>query len=316
MSMRTSLKGLHIRLASLEDTAGITAVHCSHVQKWTRTIGAEADVVPYEALSITERWGFGGPWMSAETCAIHLNNLLLRRQFPIVALSGDRVIGEMEVFVGREGEPFGKNAHIGLLYVHKSCTGKGIGKALIKKAAAIAAENACDTITVASAPSMLGFYEHSGFNRSGTMVEVEALAKKYDITAKPISGQFNDGAYAWGMSMPVGRYQSSAFHLFELSDAHAIQGTLSISKETSHVEVDGARSLISFGMDESQQRATVFGWTQGASAEAITMAALSILHSKGVKYANILLSLRDYQQIEGRLEAAVKGSRDVLVRKP
>ena len=306
----------HTRLARLEDTADITAIHCSYMDQWTRTIGAESDVVPYDSLSIAERWGFGGPWMSTETCAIHVNNMLLKRHYPIVALEGDRLIGEMELFVGREGEQFGKNAHVGLLYVAKGCTGKGIGRALIEKAVSIAAENRCDTITVASEQSTIGFYEACGFKRSGTLVEVEALTKKYDVKTELISGQFNDSAFAWGMSMPVGRYQSSAFHLFELSDAYAIPGTLSLQKEMVHVSIDGNRSLISLATDESLQRSTVFGWTQGAGTEELTMAALSILHTKGVKYANILLSLKDYQQIEDKLEAALKGSRDLLVRKP
>ena len=303
-------------MARLEDTADVMAVHRSYTDQWTRTIGGETDVVPYDSLSIAERWGFGGPWMSAETCAIHLNNMLLKRQYPVVALKGDRLIGEMELFVGREGEQFGKNAHVGLLYVDKGYTGKGIGKAMIEKAVSIAAENHCDTITVASKPSTIGFYEACEFKRSGTMVEVEALTKKYDIKTEPIPGQFNDSAFAWGMSMPVGRYQSSAFHLFELSDAYAIPGTLNLLKEMAHVSIGGSRSLISLATDESLQRSTVFGWTQGASAEDITLAALSMLHVKGVKYANILLSLKDYQQMEGKLEAALKGSRDLLVRKP
>ncbi|HEY3421651.1 MAG TPA: GNAT family N-acetyltransferase [Methanocellaceae archaeon] len=314
--MRSKPQKLHIRLARLEDTADITAVHCSYTDKWTRTIDAETDAVPYDSLSIAERWGFGGPWMSVETCAIHLNNMLLKRHHPLVALTGDRLAGETELFIGREGEQFGKNAHVGLLYVAKGCTGKGIGRAMLEKAVSIAAENNCDSITVASKPSTIGFYEACGFKRSGTLVEVEALTKKYDVKTDPISGQFNDSAFAWGMSMPVGRYQSSAFHLFELSDACAIPGTLSLSKEMTHVSVGGSRSLISLAIDESQQRATVFGWTQGASTADITMAALSILHVKGVKYANILLSLKDYQQMEDKLEAALKGSRDLLVRKP
>ncbi len=315
MSAGKDSKKLHIRLARLEDTAGVTAVHCSYKGQWTRTIGAESDVVPYDSLSIAERWGFGGPWMSTETCAIHLNNLLLKRHYPVVALKGDRLVGEMELFVGREGEQFGKNAHVGLLYVAKGCTGKGIGRAMIEKAVSIAAENRCDTITVASEPSMIGFYEACGFKRSGAMIEVEALTKKYDIGTELIPGQFNDSAFAWGMSMPVGRYQSSAFHLFELSDAYAIPGTLSLLKEMAHVSIGGSRSLISLAIDESMQKSTVFGWTQGASAGDLTMAAMSMLHTKGVKYANILLSLKDYQQIEDKLEAALKGSRDLLIRK-
>jgi GNAT superfamily N-acetyltransferase len=316
MRAGTGSQKLHLRLARLEDTTGVTAVHCSYMDKWTRAIGTESHTVPYDSLSIAERWGFGGPWMSTETCAIHLNNMLIKRHYPVVALIGERLVGEMELFVGREGERFGKNAHVGLLYVARGCTGKGIGRALLEKAVAIAAENHCDTMTVASKPSTIGFYEAFGFRRSGTLVDVEALTKKYDIKTEPIPGQFNDSAFAWGMSMPVGRYQSSAFHLFELSDAYAIPGTLSLQKEMAHVSIGGYRSLISLTMDESLERSTVFGWTQGASASDITLAALSLLYAKGVKYANILLSLEDYQQIEGRLEAALKGTRDLLVRKP
>lgn len=306
---------IHIRMARLEDAAAITSIHCSYRDRWTRTIGAEIDEVPYDMLSIAERWGFGGPWMSVETCAIHLNNMLLRRHYPMLALIGDRAVGEMEVFIGRESAPFEKNAHVGLLYVHKDFRGRGVGTALMKKAEDIAAENFCDTITVASNAPSLGFYEKCGFKRAGTLVEIEAVVRPYDVQMRPIPGQFNDGAFTWGMHMPIGRYQSSAFHLFELSDGYAIPGTLSLTKETAHITIGESRSMLAFAMDEHQSKATIFGWTQGASPGSLATAALTLLHAKGVKYANILLSFEDHEHMGHKLEATLKGSRDVLVRK-
>ena len=67
---------IHVRLASLDDVPDIVKVYCSSVSKWVRRIGEKEIEVRYEDLTVDERWSHGGPWMSVETCAIHINYLL------------------------------------------------------------------------------------------------------------------------------------------------------------------------------------------------------------------------------------------------
>ncbi len=306
---------LTIRHARLEDASQISDIHRSHVSRWYRKLGAEQFDVPYGSLSLSERWGFGGPWMSPETCAIHLNNLLLQRHLPFVAQKGDELLGEMELFSGDEGLPYGKNMHIGLLYVRKDATGQGIGKALADKAREIAVSLGHDTLTVASCQANMGFYEGLGFARQGTLVELEAAAKAYDVDISPMAPPLNMPSFARGMSMPVGRHQSSAFHLFEQLDAYAIPEFLNCGRERAFVGVNGHPSLVAFVRDDTGARADVYGWSGAASAYELATAALTILHGQGLKYANILVTADDYNLMADGLEATVKGSRDVLLRR-
>jgi len=205
---------VRIRHAGLDDASGICDIHRSHIGRWYRKLGAEHADVAYEDLSIGERWGFGGPWMSVETCSIHLNNLLLQHQFPFVAEERGRIVGEMELFMGSEGPGYGKTLHIGLLYVLKSRSGRGIGSALVDKAFQFAAARKCDTVTVASAMANVGFYEKCGFSIGGRMVELDMATKAYDLDIVKMQPPLSLWAFTRGLPMPVGRYQSSAFQRF------------------------------------------------------------------------------------------------------
>jgi len=78
---------LRIRKATLDDVNGIVDVHTS---------GEELS-----SLSVGERYLRGGPWMSVETCSIHINALLLENQLPAVAELDGRIVGEAEAFFSR-----------------------------------------------------------------------------------------------------------------------------------------------------------------------------------------------------------------------
>jgi GNAT superfamily N-acetyltransferase len=303
---------LKLRYAYLEDASQISDIHRSHVTRWYRKLGAEQFEVPYGSLSLGERWGFGGPWMSVETCSIHLNNLLLQDQAAIVAQKGDMLVGEMELFLGEEGAVYGKNLHIGLLYVRKGFTGQGIGKALVDKALEMAARWKCDTVTVASGPEREGFYERCGFGRSGTMVEIEAVTGAYDVDVSRLRPPSNIRSFTRGMPMLIGRLQSSAFHLFEQFDSYAVPEIILIVRDRAFVKVNGHPSMLAFVKGET--RAEVYGWSGGATAGELALAALSILRKQGYEQANILLAADDYMAMADSVDAAVKGSRSILLR--
>jgi GNAT superfamily N-acetyltransferase len=303
-----------LRYGYLEDSRQISEIHRSYVDRWYRKIGNGQFYVPYEALSLGERWGFGGPWMSVETCSIHLNYLLLNSHIPIVAQQGDKLVGEMELFMGEEGPPFGKNLHIGLLYVRKGFTGQGIGKALAGKAMEIAGKCDCDTVTVASSQANEGFYEKCGFERSGTMVEVEASTKDYGVKVYRIRPPSRLESFTRGMPMRLGRLQSSAYHLFEQSMKYAIPEFLLNGRSTAFVKVNGHPSLLVFHeYDGEPSRADVYAWSKDADTLELAAAALTMLHGMGIKYAGMLMTAEDYALIGDRLDAVIKGSRSVLM---
>lgn len=93
---------INIRVASIDDVEGIVQVHCSGIDRWVRHTNAGAVEVNYDDLSVAERFRHSDPWMSVETCAIHLNNLLTNGQYPLIAELNGRIVGEVEIYVCSE----------------------------------------------------------------------------------------------------------------------------------------------------------------------------------------------------------------------
>ncbi len=156
--------GIEIRLASLDDIKGIVDAHCSSVSKWFKRVGGKEVEAKYEDLTVIERFSLGGPWMSAETCAIHINNLLLNGQYPLIALLNGKIVGELEFYVGEEKGILGNCGFIDVLEVHKSFRRRGVGKALVNKAKEIAKEHECDTVAVWPDKEAIEFYRRCGLS--------------------------------------------------------------------------------------------------------------------------------------------------------
>lgn len=305
---------VRIRLARLDDAAAIADVHRSHITRWYRQIGDEQHEVGYGSLTLDERCGFGGPWMSPETCAIHLNNLLLRQHTPVVAEKDNRVVAEMELFVGREGRPYGRNCHIGVLYVHRREQRRGIGRRMVEHAIKYARESRCDTLTVASDSACAVFYRKCGFSFQDTLVEVEAAPGKYPVDLSPMPAQISLQAFTWGMSMKIGRLQSSAFHVFEMQDGYALPSASGYRRVRMFANVNGNRSLLSYVILPSGT-AEVCAWSAGATASDLAFAALSGLNCREVRAARMLLSKCDYESIDGLVGERMLGSRQTLLVK-
>ncbi len=155
---------LSIRLATLDDAGEITRVHCSDISKWFKYRGGAKIESRYEELSVEERFRHGGPWMSIETCAIHLNYILLAKQYPIVVEYGGRIVGELELYIGEEKGRLGKTAFIDILEVHKDYRRRGVGRALISEARGIAVENKCSCLSVWPDKGAIPFYNKCGLN--------------------------------------------------------------------------------------------------------------------------------------------------------
>ena len=151
-----------VRLATLDDVRGIVDVHCSDVKRWYKRVGGRRAEARYEDLSVEERFEHGGPWMSVETCAVHLNYVLVSGQHPLVAELEGKIIGELELYVGEECGRLGKTAFIDVLEVHRDYRRRGVGRALVEGARRIAVEEGCETLSVWPEERAVGFYRKCG----------------------------------------------------------------------------------------------------------------------------------------------------------
>ncbi len=305
---------INIRLARLDDASAITRIHMSHVPQWYRRTEAEHCEVGYDALTLDERYGFGGQWMSPETCAIHLNNLLLGHHLPFVAEADGQPVAEMELFVSREGVPYGRNCHIGLLYVHKDFSGRGIGTMMVEKALAYARENRCDSLTVSSVQATEEFYRRCGFSFRDALVEIEALPGEYVVDVAPLQPPLSMQSFTWGMDMKIGRLQSSAYHVFEIADEYSLPSCRNMQRHTRYLKVNGHPAVIACHCP-IPGKAIVRGWSTGADAGDLVLAVLSKAAAMGLHTTNMLLSRKDYDHLEGLIEARMIGTRRTLMIK-
>jgi hypothetical protein len=218
----------------------------------------------------------------------------------------------MELFIGREGEPYGRNCHIGLLYVHKECTGSGIGISLIRYAREIAREKNCESLTVSAMPHNEGFYLKCGFSFGEKLVEISAPVRRYQVETATAQPPLSKQSYTWGMNMIIGRLQSSAYELFELSDSYALPAFASVDKRTSFQTVAGHLSMITW-TSTSIEEATIYAWSSGASARDLAAAAMKLLEPASIASANMLLSRDDYDSISSEIDARLVGTRATLI---
>jgi GNAT superfamily N-acetyltransferase len=301
-----------IRLARLDDAAAISEVHRSHVPRWYRQIGEEQHEVSYDALTLDERCGFGGPWAATETCAIHLNNMLMQRHVPVVAEDRGEVVAEMELFVGREGPAYGRNCHIGLLYVHRDAQGRGIGRAMVERAVWHAEEERCDTLTVASTAACEEFYRKCGFSFHDTLLEMETLSGEYLVDMATLPAPASAQSFSWGMDMKLGRLQSSAYHIFEMTDICALPSMAECNRINAFWDVNGHPSLLSYVCRPSG-KAEVGAWSVDADVGDLAFAALRDLSYREIRSASLLLPRKDYERVAELVDARLIGYRHTLM---
>ncbi|NJE06385.1 GNAT family N-acetyltransferase [Thermococcus sp. M36] len=184
---------MRIRLAALDDVEGIVSLHTAS----ERLNG-----------SIYERYTKGGPWMAVETCAIHLNNLLLDEQLAAVAELNGTIVGEVEVLFSEE--PFGgevrRIGHVDVIEVHPDYRGRGIGRLLMEFVEEVAKERKVEMLTVQPDKGAEGFYRKLGFNVelfTGTTLWVPAKGR----------GTVEPSEFGWedvkNLELAAGRFQSS-----------------------------------------------------------------------------------------------------------
>jgi hypothetical protein len=133
-----SLDIYHIRPARLDDTQAIGALFQQQIPIWQRvTPNGHVENLPYESLTIYERWTHGGPWMSIETGAIHLSRLLRGAGMSLLAEASGQIEAYAEIYPGEEPAPFGTHLHIGkLIYRQDINSAKALLRALIDLAQA------------------------------------------------------------------------------------------------------------------------------------------------------------------------------------
>ncbi len=102
-----------VRQATIDDTQKIVDLFTARVTIWQRLSAAgQVENLPYDELTIYERWLHGGAWMSLETGAIWLSHLLSGNGLAYVVDAAGQILAYAEAFANRELTPLGTHLHV------------------------------------------------------------------------------------------------------------------------------------------------------------------------------------------------------------
>ncbi|HVU13933.1 MAG TPA: hypothetical protein VHD90_21795 [Phototrophicaceae bacterium] len=198
---------VEIRQASLDDTKAISALFCARIPNWQR-INPQGKVedVPYEALTIYERWTHGGAWMSVETGAIALNHLLLGAGIPLVAQDDKgRIVGYVEAYHSVEAEPFGKLLHVADLLANDEETERSLIEGLTARAKTLK----CQHVTITRVGGSSPYDERFTLKPLSTLRRFNLPARQGQIFYRAVEHSDTSAAQISGWVMPVGRLSCS-----------------------------------------------------------------------------------------------------------
>jgi len=208
-----TMPAIHIRQATLDDAQAITVLVRSRIGVWQRlTEQRQVQDVPYETLTIYERWLHGGPWMSVETGAIQLNHLLLGAGLPLVAELDGRVVAYGEAYQGIEPTPMGDHLHLGHFVVRQDCANAGLESALLAHLIELAKAFKCQRFTavcVANDGETSAHYTRFGMQPIARVMRLSLPAKTGQVFYRAVESPDPDASLITDWHMPIGRLGSA-----------------------------------------------------------------------------------------------------------
>ena len=201
---------VEVRSATLGDVPEIVAVFRSNVRKWRTFAVLGRRYLPYERLTLLQRYRNGGPWMAPETCALHIQQVQASGNLALVAVHGGRVAGYSGLLFSHEPAPWGHNAKLDTIYVHKDLQRKiGAGTALIQTIEREARAAGCNILWAYKIARGAGpFYARCGFVPLLNQVRVTLRARQFPLSfdAEPLA---HPPGYASDLPLVIGHYASS-----------------------------------------------------------------------------------------------------------
>lgn len=259
---------IFVRQAILADTHAITDIHCSMVegQVFTRrNPDGTRTPVPYEELTLFERFMNGGPWMSVETCAVWLAHLLRHEdEIPLVAEMNGIVLGEAEVTIGNEPAPYSRHLHIASLKAHADTQDQGLEEGLINYIKEMAQVMGIQNILVSPTENAT-FFTQQGFTPMIARRLAIVPAKEGRVFYKATDLQDFDPLRIDKWYMPFGRYHDARHEWNEILPNFWNGVPELVEPEVAYfnIELSGQRGIYHIRQERyNPERAYVRLWTE------------------------------------------------------
>ncbi len=196
-----------IRQARLDDAIAISALLRTRIERWQRFTEAGAvEDCQYKDLSIAERWLHGGAWMSVETAAIHLSQLLTRASIPLVAEEKRRIVGYLEAHHSKEEEPFGDHWGISYLLGPEGNTTRQTEKSLLEYLQEYMLREGPERILIMGIPQADDeWLRTSGFSRTARLLRFRLGAQQGHVFFRANPHTDEDAAQIVDWYISIGR---------------------------------------------------------------------------------------------------------------
>lgn len=285
-----------VRQATLDDTRQIVSLFTGRVSIWQR-LNARGHVedLPYDALTIYERWLHGGAWMSLETGAIWLSHILSGNGLAYVMDDDGRVLAYAEAFLNRELTPMGAHLHLSEVLVDERCA-DDIHHTLADTILGDARAPGRLSVAYADYDKDLATYYRKYFGASEAFrltrytfaAQVGQSFYKSQEFEKPDASQIDD----WAMA--VGRWTSprALWEAEWIEHWRGIPQIVERSKQRHFINASGHEALVCFHQQQYKDRnAEVYCWSPRHLSTQLLVAIRDMGHRLG--YRALTLALPD-----------------------
>ena len=228
---------VHVRQAALDDTEAISRLFRARIPTWQRfNEGGQVVDVPYQDLTIYERWLHGGPWMSVETGALQLSHLLCGAGLPLVALRDDKVVAYAEAYRSIEAPPFGHHLNLAHMMIDQRYLQSGVDDAMIVNLIEAARALKCERFAVSCVVNdteSIAFYQEHGLGPLARSQRLSLSAKTGQIFYRAVEHNDASASQIREWYMPVGR-ETSARHQWETLWPHMWDSLPEIRRQRTH----------------------------------------------------------------------------------
>jgi hypothetical protein len=286
-----------VRQATLDDTYAIVALFTSRIAKWQRlNEQGQVEDLPYENLTIYERWLHGGAWMTLETGVLWLSHLLSGHGLAYVVEIDDDIVAYAETFYDNEFEPLGKHLYLSQMIVSETCEDDvhhNLADAIIKDARSVGRL----TVSYPEYDTALATYYRKYFGAN----ELIRLAR-YSLNAhtgqsfyKTRDYDENDSSQIEGWEMSIGRLTSPRM-LWETEWTEhwkAISEITARKKHRLHINAAGHEAIVCYHQQLYNTRsADVYCWSPKKLSSQLIVAIRDWGHRAG--YRTLILALPDH----------------------
>ena len=284
-----------VRQATLDDARQIMELAIVRIPIWQRlNARGQVEDLPYDALTIYERWLHGGAWMTLETGAIWLSHLLKGNGYTWVLEQDDRVLAYAEAFYNQEAAPLKNHLHLSLMLVDQGCGDEAhhrLAEAILQDA------RRCGRLSVAypeyDRQQATYYRKYFGANESLRLTRYALSAQIGQSFYKTHDYSRTEASVIENWEMSVGRWTSPRA-MWETEWAEhwrAIPQIIQRSKLRQYINASGHEAIVCYHQQlYSERNADVYCWSPRELSGQLIVAIRDLGHRSGYRTLNLAVT--------------------------